>query len=53
MLFRSNGATGGNGGTSGGGGGGGSGYTDGSVEIVSTRQGGNTGLGGIVIRSAS
>ena len=48
-----NGATGGNGGTSGGGGGGGSGYTDGSVEIVSTRQGGNTGLGGIVIRSAS
>lgn len=36
------GATGGNGGTSGGGGGGGSGYTDGSVNIISTRQGGNS-----------
>ena len=48
-----NGATGGNGGANGGGGGGGSGYTDGSVEIISTRQGGNTGLGGIIIRSTT
>jgi hypothetical protein len=48
-----NGATGGNGGTNGGGGGGGSGYTDGSLEIISTRQGGNTGLGRIIIRSAT
>ena len=42
-----------NGGTNGGGGGGGSGYTDGSLEIISTRQGGNTGLGRIIIRSAT
>ena len=48
-----NGATGGTGGTNGGGGGGGSGYTDGSLEIISTRQGGNTGLGRIIIRSAT
>jgi hypothetical protein len=45
------GATGGNGGN-GGGGGGGSGYTDGSVEIISTRQGGNTGEAKVVIRIA-
>jgi len=44
-----NGATGGNGGNGGGGGGGGSGYTDGSVVVVSTQQGGNTGLGSINI----
>lgn len=48
-----NGATGGTGGNGGGGGGGGSGYTDGSVEIISTRQGGSTGLGGITIRSVN
>jgi hypothetical protein len=47
-----NGATGGNGGNGGGGGGGGSGYTDGSVTVVSTRQGGNTTTGRIIIRSA-
>ena len=47
-----NGATGGNGGNGGGGGGGGSGYTDGSVTIVSTRQGGNSSTGRIIIRSA-
>ena len=46
-----NGATGGNGG-SGGGGGGGSGYSDGSIEIISTQQGGNSGVGIVVIRSA-
>lgn len=48
-----NGATGGNGGDGGGGGGGGGGYTDGSVTIVSTRQGGNTGTPRVVIRNAS
>jgi hypothetical protein len=37
------GATGGNGGTGGGGGGGGSGYQDGSLEVVQTTLGGNTG----------
>ena len=45
-----NGATGGNGGTDGGGGGGGSGYTDGSVTVVSTRQGGHPGQPKVVIR---
>jgi hypothetical protein len=45
-----NGATGGNGGNGGGGGGGGSGYSDGSITIVSTRQGGNTGTGRVVLR---
>ena len=48
-----NGATGGNGGTNGSGGGGGSGYTDGSLQIISTRQGGNTGLSRIIIRSVT
>jgi hypothetical protein len=47
-----NGATGGQGGNGGGGGGGGSGYTDGSVTIVSTRQGGHTGLAKVVVRNA-
>lgn len=46
------GATGGNGGNNGGGGGGGSGYTDGSVTILSTRQGGNVGGARVVIRNA-
>ena len=45
-----NGATGGDGGTDGGGGGGGSGYTDGSVTVVSTRQGGHPGQPKVVIR---
>jgi hypothetical protein len=44
------GATGGGGGTDGGGGGGGSGYTDGSVTVVSTTQGGSTGNANVVIR---
>lgn len=48
-----NGATGGNGGTDGGGGGGGSGYSDGSIQIISTRQGGNFGTGRVTIRSVS
>jgi len=48
-----NGATGGQGGNGGGGGGGGSGYTDGSVTIVSTRQGGHTGLAKVVIRNVA
>ena len=52
------GATGGQGGvnTIGGGGGaagGGSGYTDGSVTVVSTQQGGSTGPAKVVIRLAS
>jgi hypothetical protein len=46
-----NGATGGAGGSSGGGGGG-SGYSDGSITIVSTQQGGNTGVSKVVIRTA-
>lgn len=46
------GATGGNGGVGGGGGGGGSGYSDGSVEIVSTQLGGNFGESRVVIRLA-
>jgi hypothetical protein len=46
------GATGGNGGVRGGGGGGGSGYSDGSVEIISTQQGGNDGESRVVIRLA-
>ena len=45
-----NGATGGDGGTDGGGGGGGSGYTDGSVTVVATRQGGHPGQPKVVIR---
>jgi|694.fasta_scaffold06830_2 hypothetical protein len=48
-----NGATGGQGGNGGGGGGGGSGYTDGSVTIVSTRQGGHTGLAKVIIRNVA
>ena len=44
------GATGGNGTTSGAGGGGGSGYTDGSVTIIQTQQGGNTGVARVVIK---
>ena len=45
-----NGATGGDGGDGGGGGGGGSGYTDGSVTVIATRQGGHSGQGKVVIR---
>ena len=45
-----NGATGGDGGDGGGGGGGGSGYTDGSITVVTTRQGGNSGQPRVVIR---
>ena len=45
------GATGGDGGFNGGGGGGGSGYTDGSVEVISTRLGGSTGLATIEMRT--
>ena len=48
-----NGARGGNCGTGGGGnagGGGGSGYCDGSVDVVSTTQGGSTGFAKVVIR---
>lgn len=48
-----NGATGGNGGNGGGGGGGGSGYTDGSITVISTRAGGNTGGGKMIIRLAT
>ena len=53
-----NGADGGNGATGGfagssDGGGGGSGYTDGSVTVVSTQQGGSTGPAKVVIRLAS
>jgi hypothetical protein len=44
------GATGGNGGTNGGGGGGGSGYTDGSVTVVSTKQGGSVDTAKVVFR---
>jgi hypothetical protein len=46
------GATGGNGGNGGGGGGGGSGYYDGSVQVLSTQQGGNYGTARVIIRSA-
>jgi hypothetical protein len=45
-----NGATGGNGGSNGGGGGGGSGYSDGSVTIIQTQQGGNTGKAQVNIK---
>ena len=45
------GATGGDGGVNGGGGGGGSGYTDGSVEVVSTRLGGSDGIAKIEMRT--
>ena len=44
------GATGGNGGVNGSGGGGGSGYTDGSVTVVNTQQGGSTGDAKIILR---
>lgn len=44
------GATGGQGGQNGAGGGGGSGYSDGSVTILSTRQGGSTGTPRVLIR---
>jgi hypothetical protein len=45
-----NGATGGGGGTNGSGGGGGSGYTDGSITVVNTQLGGNTGDSRVVLR---
>ena len=45
-----NGATGGNGAITLGGGAGGSGYTDGSVTVVSTQQGGSTGNAKVIIR---
>ena len=45
------GATGGQGGVGGGGGGGGSGYTDGSVTVVSTQQGGSTGIAQVIFRT--
>jgi len=45
------GATGGKGGSNGGGGGGGSGYTDGSVTVVSTQQGGSTGIAQVIFRT--
>jgi len=45
------GATGGQGGVDGGGGGGGSGYTDGSVTVVSTQQGGSTGIAQVIFRT--
>ena len=45
------GATGGQGGSDGGGGGGGSGYTDGSVTVVSTQQGGSTGIAQVIFRT--
>ena len=48
-----NGATGGQGGVDNSGGGGGSGYTDGSVTIVSTRLGGSTGDAKILLRMQS
>ena len=44
------GATGGQGGVNGGGGGG-SGYTDGSVTVVSTQQGGSTGIAQVIFRT--
>ena len=47
------GATGGQGGTDVGGGGGGSGYTDGSITVVSTQQGGSTGDAKVIFRLAS
>ena len=45
------GATGGQGGSNGGGGGGASGYTDGSVTVVSTQQGGGTGIAQVIFRT--
>jgi hypothetical protein len=45
------GAQGGQGGVNGGGGGGGNGYTDGSVTVVSTQQGGSTGDAKIIFRT--
>ena len=45
------GATGGQGGVNGGGGGGASGYTDGSVTVVSTQQGGSTGIAQVIFRT--
>ena len=47
------GATGGEGGFTNGGGGGGSGYTDGSVTVVETTEGGSTGAARINIKLAS
>jgi len=47
------GAAGGAGGVNGSGGGGGSGYTDGSVTVVNTQLGGNTGEARVVIRIVS
>ena len=47
-----NGATGGQGGTSNCGGGGGSGYTDGSVTVLDTQQGGSSANSKVVIRLA-
>ena len=38
--------------TNGGGGGGGSGYTDGSVTVIDTQQGGSTGAAKVIIRIA-
>jgi hypothetical protein len=45
-----NGAAGGGGGFNGSGGGGGSGYTDGSITVVNTQLGGNTGDARVVLR---
>ena len=46
------GATGGQGGRANSGGGGGSGYTDGSVTVIDTQQGGSTGAAKVIIRIA-
>ena len=46
------GATGGDGGDTNYGGGGGSGYTDGSVTVIDTQQGGSTGASKVIIRIA-
>ena len=45
------GATGGNGGEQGTGGGGGSGYTDGSIDIISSTLGGSTGPAKVILRA--
>ena len=47
------GATGGQGGNNGGGGGGASGYTDGSVNIISSQQGVHRGQATVIIRTAN
>ena len=44
-----NGATGGSGGADGGGGGG-SGYSDGTITVVDTQQGGSTGNARVILR---